>query len=829
MITGLIESTAKAHRGRILTAGLGLSILIFVWEIMTSRAELSLWVLIPFVVGSFLLDIRLEVPLTSGRLPLYHVVIAGTLVTWGPANTVFVIFMLLGVTLARTYYRFKTQLAAKLLEVIPVLLSVWMVERLYVLVGGYENLVRLGYLFPAIFLLTGYYLLWTLLNVTRLCLIESSVAFFVIWKRQCLIQTLFFLSVAIGMALVNYFTQTIGVRIALLLIPFVLFAASTYQIYASNLRESSRRLSEHSQLQASIIETLALAIDAKDHTTHSHVRRVQAYALGIAQSLGIDDEEEMAALQTAALLHDIGKLAIPEYILSKPGRLTDIEFAKMVKHVEIGANILEPIPFPYPVVSIIRHHHERHDGTGYPYGLQGEAIPLGSRILAVADCFDALTAPRPYRDPMSPADAIALIRRDSGTAFDPLVVRAFLRVAQDLAQQVSLIDTDKYANNTHLPQSEPDSPEEQKLWLRKKSFTEIGRTQQEIFSLYEIFQTLGKSLNAEDTMRIISVKLKSLFPYDSCVIYLKNKKTDTIYPAMVTGDFAETLQKNWIKQGEGLTGYVVAFNQPVVNLDPSHDFQHIPYLEMPHTLVNALVFPLQHDNRAYGAIALYASVQNNEVYSEDHVRLMETISTQAAISIHNALWFESYEENSLTDPLTGLPNSRYMFMAFEQNARKAERFKERMVVLVMDLNHFKEINDQYGHQVGDEVLIKVSEVLQRQMRKYDICIRYAGDEFVAFLYNADRETAEKIVARIKKAVQSLVIQVRSGKEVRLGVSIGMSNYPDDGTELNQLFTLADSEMYSDKATTKTDDSPQVHHEVKAAIDLGSEIQFSQTN
>ena len=253
------------------------------------------------------------------------------------------------------------------------------------------------------------------------------------------------------MGLTTYLTQRFGWLIFLLAIPFGLFATTTYQIYSRNIREGSRRLSEHSSLQASIIEALALAIDAKDHTTHGHVRRVQAYSLGIAKSLGLEDSDDLEALRIAALLHDIGKLAIPEYILSKPGRLTDSEFAKMVKHVEIGANILEPIRFPYPVVPIIRHHHERYNGMGYPHGLKGDEIPLGSKILSIADTFDALTAHRPYRNPMSPSEAISLIKSESGTTYDPIVVKGFLRVAETLFQQVALMDTEKYANNTHLP------------------------------------------------------------------------------------------------------------------------------------------------------------------------------------------------------------------------------------------------------------------------------------------------------------------------------------------------------------------------------------------
>jgi diguanylate cyclase (GGDEF)-like protein len=168
-----------------------------------------------------------------------------------------------------------------------------------------------------------------------------------------------------------------------------------------------------------------------------------------------------------------------------------------------------------------------------------------------------------------------------------------------------------------------------------------------------------------------------------------------------------------------------------------------------------------------------------------------------------------------------------MFMTFEQNVKKAERFKEQIALLVMDLNRFKEINDQYGHKVGDDVLVKVAEILQREMRKYDVCIRYAGDEFVAFLYNTDEETAEKIAGRIKKAVGSVIIKARSGKDVRLGISVGISIYPEHGTDLNQLFTLADSQMYSDKGTSKGEASSLDQRHLEEAIEVEDDIQLIQ--
>lgn len=804
MIRSSTEATINRFKVQIAASGVTFFSLIFIWGMVSHEEVLSLWTVLPVVAGALVSERRLKLPFLSRRLHYYQLVIGATLLLFPPVSATMATLFVLANLLVRTYFRFRTQVTHRLLECFPTLLSVWTVSNVYHYANVHGQPGSFGLLFPLLSVLTGYYLVYTLFDIVRIWLFESN-GFLALWRQAYLVPTQLVLSLATGAGLIGYLAEKSGGLIFLLAVPFTLFAGTIYQIYSHDIQEGSRRLTEHSQLQASIIEALALAIDAKDHSTHGHVRRVQAYALGIARSLGVEDSDDLEALKVAALLHDIGKLAIPEYILSKPGRLTDSEFAKMVQHVEIGANILEPIRFPYPVVPIIRHHHERFNGKGYPYGLRGDEIPLGSRILSVADTFDALTAQRPYRNPMPVAEAIALIHREAGTTYDPVIVRAFLRVAKKLFEQIALMDTDKQANHTHLPQTGSEHAEEQKLRLRTKSFSEIVRTQREIYSLYEIFQTLGKSLNAEDSMRIICVKLKSLIPYASCVIYLKQKKNDVLYPALAIGDFAELLQRNWINMGEGLTGYAVAFNQPVVNADPSHDFKNLPYLESPHPLVNSLVFPLESESSAYGAIALYATTRSEEVYTDDHVRLMEIVGRQAAISIQNALSFEAYEERSLTDPLTGLPNFRFMHIAFEQNVTKAERFQEPMAIMVMDVDHFKRINDQYGHKVGDEVLIKVGQILQREMRRYDVCIRYGGDEFVAFLYKAEREVAERIAKRIKKAVACVVIRAPSGQQLRLSISIGVSMYPEEGSELDLLFTAADSQMYSDKASGRIED------------------------
>ena len=189
-----------------------------------------------------------------------------------------------------------------------------------------------------------------------------------------------------------------------------------------------------SDLHLATIEALALAIDAKDQTAQSHIRRVQVYAAGLARALGMP-ENEIQGVKTAALLHDIGKLAVPEHILSKPGPLTQEEFQKIRIHPQVGAEIISGVPFPYPVAPLILSHHERWDGKGYPAGLKGEEIPLGARILSVVDYFDALMSERPYHKAMSLDAAIGLLQQESGKALDPRVVQTFIDMYPALAAE----------------------------------------------------------------------------------------------------------------------------------------------------------------------------------------------------------------------------------------------------------------------------------------------------------------------------------------------------------------------------------------------------------
>src|SRR6185295_2251599 len=191
--------------------------------------------------------------------------------------------------------------------------------------------------------------------------------------------------------------------------------------YLDRLEKEKKHVEDMAGLHLRTIEALALAIEAKDHTTHDHLCRVQVYALEVGREMNLSDLE-LEALQAAAVLHDIGKLAVPEHIISKPGKLTPEEFEKMKTHPIVGAEILERVAFPYPVVPIVAAHHERWDGAGYHKGLSGEGIPIGARILAAVDCLDALASDRQYRRALPLDEAMEIVKEQSGISFDPRVV-----------------------------------------------------------------------------------------------------------------------------------------------------------------------------------------------------------------------------------------------------------------------------------------------------------------------------------------------------------------------------------------------------------------------
>jgi diguanylate cyclase (GGDEF)-like protein/putative nucleotidyltransferase with HDIG domain len=528
---------------------------------------------------------------------------------------------------------------------------------------------------------------------------------------------------------------------------------------------------------------------------------VQVYAAGLAQALGMP-LTDIQGVKTAALLHDIGKLAVPEHILSKPGPLTQEEFQKIRIHPQVGAEIISGVPFPYPVAPLILSHHERWDGKGYPSGLRGEGIPLGARILSVVDYFDALMSERPYHKAMSFDAAMGLLRQESGKALDPRIVNTFIDMYPTLAAEAEASQEPSRRLTrvaTQAPAAQPavglvnDSP------ARTNVFEDIALAHREIYALYEIAQAMGSSLGVSDTMALISSKLSNIVPFSCCALFLYTEESETLRCRFATGVEADAVQQLTIRSGQGLTGWVARNRRPLVNARPSADFE-AGGMPTETVLQSALVCPLVFNERFIGTIAVYHVL--NAVYTDDHRRLLDRISEQAAAVIYNSIVFEQTQEDSLTDPLTALPNTRFMFMHLTRELARANRLKSEVSLLVMDLDNFKEINDTYGHHVGDRALREVAGVLRVGIRPYDICVRYAGDEFIVVLSGCGAEEAERKRLELQHAVDSLQFEARAGKMLPLAISIGASVFPHDGDTYETLLATADSRMYRDKTQRK---------------------------
>src|SRR5436190_10832468 len=513
----------------------------------------------------------------------------------------------------------------------------------------------------------------------------------------------------------------------------------TYKVYLGRVQDQQRHVQQVSDLHLATIEALALAIDAKDQTAQSHIRRVQVYAAGLAKELGMSDPE-IQGVKTAALLHDIGKLAVPEHILSKPGPLTQEEFQKIRIHPQVGAEIISGVPFPYPVAPLILSHHERWDGKGYPSGFRGEEIPLGARILSVVDYFDALVSDRPYHKAMVFDSAMELLRQESGKALDPRVVETFVAMYPALAAEAeaSQEPTRKLTRvATHAPASAPavGLVEDAEAPGRSNVFQDIALAHREIYALYEIAQAMGSSLGVSDTMALISSKLSNIVPFSCCALFLYNEESETLRCRFATGVESEVIQSMTMRSGHGLTGWVARNRRPLVNARPSADFEAAGHPPEKTTLHSALVCPLLFNERFIGTITVYHLEPS--IYNDDHRRLLDRISEQAAAVIYSSMVFEQTQEDSLTDPLTGLPNTRFMFMHLTRELARAERHKSEVSLLVMDLDNFKDINDTYGHTVGDRALREVAGVLRTAIRPYDICVPYDGESYESLLATAD--------------------------------------------------------------------------------------------
>jgi diguanylate cyclase (GGDEF)-like protein/putative nucleotidyltransferase with HDIG domain len=523
-------------------------------------------------------------------------------------------------------------------------------------------------------------------------------------------------------------------------------------------------------------------------------------------------EEEIEALRAAALLHDIGKLAIPEHIINKPGRLTTEEFEKMKIHTLVGAEILQRVAFPYPVAPIVRSHHERWDGTGYPDGLKGEQIPMGARVLAAVDCLDALASHRQYRNAMSLDAAMQMVASMSGSAFEPRVIEVLKRRHREMeimVQSDSMTAEDATLSTDVRVEAggEPAAGFEHSAPISSPAneadfLSSIASARQEAQTMFELSQDLGNSLSLGETLSVLSIRLRKMIPYDSMAVFLL--KDGRLVPELVSGDNFRLLSSLNIGLGEGLCGWVAEKRKPIVNGNPEAEAGYASDPAKFTTLRSTLAVPLEGLNGVVGVLAMYRT--DRDAFSPDHLRILLAVSSKIALSVENALKYQQAEDSATTDYLTGLPNARSLFVHLSRELARCRRTGTSLAVMVCDLDNFKQINDLHGHLEGDNLLKDFAGHLKETCRGYDYVARMGGDEFVIVAPGLSPDASSEKAIRLNQLAVELGRKI-AGRDL-VGLSVGTAFCPEDSFDIERLLAEADRRMYSMKKLHHSEPGPE---------------------
>ncbi|BCS31565.2 hypothetical protein TBR22_A07670 [Luteitalea sp. TBR-22] len=524
-------------------------------------------------------------------------------------------------------------------------------------------------------------------------------------------------------------------------------------------------------VHASLVEALAGAIDAKHDPSGTRLTRRRTWATQLAQAVGLP-ASDIEAVRTAALLLDIGQLAVPDHILAKPGPLSVEEFHKIRIHPQVSADLISGVPLPPNVAGFVRSHHERWDGKGYPEGLAKEAIPVGARVLAVVDCYDALVSERPYRDRLTREAAVAVLREEEGKSLDPAIVERFITLLPtiDAGAGPAVVTTDA-------------------------SLGSIVSARREDVALFEISQAISAGLGVEGTAQLLAQKLRRVIPYSSAALYLHDPEARLFKAAFTEGIEAEMLATVQVATDAGMFGQSLREQRAVANGDPQACMD--ARAAAATRLRSSIVCPLYGEqNELVGALAIYHVTPG--CYTQDECRLLEMVARQAGPVVSHALQLARAQEEALTDPLTGLPNTRFLWMHLTQELARAARQASRLALLLIDVDDFKVVNDSEGHPVGDLALRELASVLRQSVRPYDVCARYGGDEFVIMMPECGREEAEDRLRHLQQQITRHQMRLPDGRSFTMSVSIGAAVFPRDGDSSEALLAAADARMYQDK-------------------------------
>lgn len=638
-------------------------------------------------------------------------------------------------------------------------LTIWLAAQLFFFAAGIEPLsqsdqnVPIRQLLLPLLLFTITYFGLNSWIITFAISLEKGLAPFKIWRENFLWLSLNYFGGASVAALLVSYTKNLDLTYLAVIVPLLVVLYFTFSMSMGRVADANKHLSQLNTLYMSTIETLAMAIDAKDQITHGHIRRVQTYAVALAKEMGLTDLKMISAVEAAALLHDMGKLAVPEYILNKPGPLTPTEFEKMKLHASVGADILSAIEFPYPVVPIVRHHHENWDGTGYPDGLAGPAIPLGARILSVVDCFDALTSDRPYRPKWSDKEALRVLMERRGKMYDPLVVDTFMRVHGRIVPP-KLESTSSLSVITSAAASPTASR------ARTNRLEDITASSGEVVTLFALAQALAAPRHSRDLGDVTFEHLRRLIPHACGILFAYRVDSDDLCAVAVSGDLAPMVLGLRIPLGQRLSGWVAANRQTIRNSDPILDLGEIVKSSAPR-LRSCVSTPLIVGSDLVGVLSIYSGADQS--FSEEHQRILEAAASQLATALHRA--------PTVSGQAGASSSSVHSQRDAATKPKVSDGLTDATCVAVIKVG-----------SMGDQPRLEdFADLVREHLRPHDLVFK-RGEELILLLQMPKREADEALL----RIVNHLRVTDSS-----LKVHYTLASAPEDGASLDELLSRGD--------------------------------------
>jgi len=620
-----------------------------------------------------------------------------------------------------------------------------------------------------------------------------------VWNEEFFWMGPLYLLVPVATALATQLQRVSGASHRLLGIALIFGGYRYVKHYFARLHDRHDHARQLDEIRQRTIEALAVSIEAKDGGTAGHLQRVRRHGILLAESLGCS-EVDVRTLELGALLHDIGKVSVPDYILGKPGRLTEQEFSQMAQHAQVGAQIIEKIEFPYPVAEIVLNHHEHWDGSGYPRGLCGAQIPRLARILTVVDCFDAMVSDRPYRTALSIEKALEVIQEQRGRIFDPDILDAFVDLLGSLRPQ---LDRDIQKDRARQLLEQTPVPKVKQTWLtdaeksemvfHHATFERLATSPERLILLYEILQLLGPGADADQAIGKTLRLLHRVVPYDQAAIFAVQGDEYVLLEA--SGLPQHCVSRLRVPLFHGTLANAAKARRPILAPGPPTDLStglHRYLLNVRSTLAA----PLMADDRVYGILTLHATAPG--AFQPDQAWFVGLLTERLARTMEATRQVEKLRQEAATDTVTNLPNARASLRRLDQELDRARRQDASVTTLFFDLNHFKAANDTHGHAVGDLILAQVAERLQSCLRPYDFLGRLGGDEFLAILPGLDPTAVPSKIAVLKNAVASHTVTLPNGARFSTSVAVGAASFPNDARDPEELLFRSDQLMYADK-------------------------------